>query len=54
MSWSVIPVCDPEQEDFLGCHMTGNVMCFRSGEEDMKIPGSSGRHRPVSYPDVEC
>ena len=20
--------------------MAGNVMCFRSGEEDMKIPGS--------------
>ena len=39
-SWLVIPVCDPEQEDFLGCHMAGNVICFRSGEEDMKIPGS--------------
>ena len=36
----VIPVCDPEKEDFLGCHMAGNVMCFRIGEEDMKIPGS--------------
>ena len=37
-SRSVIPVCDPEQEEFLGCHMAGNVMCFRSDEEDMKIP----------------
>ena len=34
--WSVIPVCDPEHEEFLGCHMTGNVMCFHSGEEDIK------------------
>ena len=24
---------------FFGCHMAGNVMCFRSDEEDMKIPG---------------
>ena len=39
-SRSVIPVCDPAQEDFLGCHMAGNVICFRSDEEDMKIPGS--------------
>ena len=23
-----------------GSHMAGNVMCFRSDEEDMKIPGS--------------
>ena len=29
-SRSVIPVCDPEQEEFLGCPMAGNVMCFRS------------------------
>ena len=49
-SQSIIPVCDPEQEEFLGCHMVGNVMCFRSDEEDMKIPGSvadlSGCHIP--------
>ena len=38
--WSaVIPVCDPEQEELLGCHMAGNVMRFRSEEEDRKIPG---------------
>ena len=46
----VIRVCDPEQEDFLGCHMAGNVMCFRSVEEDIKISGSvaysSGCHIP--------
>ena len=51
-SWLVIPVYDTEQEDFLGCYMAGNVMCFRSGEEDMKIPGSvadsSGCHIPFS------
>ena len=49
-SRSAIPVCDPEQEDVLGCHMAVNVMCFRSDEEDMKIPGSvadsSGCHIP--------
>ena len=49
-SWLVIPICDPEQEDFFGCHMAGNVMRFWSGEEDMKIPGSvansSGCHIP--------
>ena len=39
-SWLVIPICDPEQEGVLGCHMAGNVMCFRSGEADMKIPES--------------
>ena len=39
-SRSVIPVCDPEQEKFLGCHIAGNVMCFRSFKKDMKIPGS--------------
>ena len=39
-SQSVIPVCDPEQGEFLGYHMAGNVMFFRSDEEDMKIPGS--------------
>ena len=38
-SRSVIPVCDPEQEEFLGCHMTGNVN-VRSNEEGIKIPGS--------------
>ena len=47
-SQSVIPVCDPEYEEFWGCHMPGNVMCFQSGEEDMKISGSvadsSGYH----------
>ena len=37
---SVIPVCDPEKAAFYGCHMAGNDMCFRSGEEDMKIQGS--------------
>ena len=35
-SRSVIPVFDPEQEEFLGCHMVANVMCFRSDEEDME------------------
>ena len=49
-SRSVIQVCDPEQEEFLECHMAGNVMCFRSDVEDMKIPGSvadsSGCHIP--------
>ena len=53
-SRSVIPICDPEQEEFLGCHMAGNVMCFRSEEEDMKITGSvadsSGCHIPQKYP----
>ena len=39
-SRSVIPVCDPEQEEFLGCHAAGNVMCFQSDEGDMKIPAS--------------
>ena len=39
-SRSVISACDPEQEEFLGCHMAGNVMCFRSCVEDMKIQGS--------------
>ena len=42
--------CDPEQEEILGCHMEGTVMCFRSDEEDMKIPrsvaDSSGCHIP--------
>ena len=47
-SWSVISVCNLEKEEFLGCHMAGNIMCFRSGKEDRKIPGSvadsSGHH----------
>ena len=33
--------------------MAGNVMCFRSGEENMKIPGSvadsSGCHIPPKH-----
>ena len=39
-SRSVILVCDPEQKEYLGCHMAGNVMCFRSSEEEMIIRGS--------------
>ena len=39
-SWSVIPVCDPEQEAFLRYHMAATVICFRSVEEDRKTPGS--------------
>ena len=41
MAWwsAVIPVCNPEQEELLGCHMAGNVMRFLSEEEDRKIPG---------------
>ena len=35
-SRSVIPICVPEE--CLGCYMAGNVMCFRNGEEDRKIP----------------
>ena len=50
-SLSVIPVCNPEQEEFSGCHMAGNVMCFRSNEEDMNFQGSvadsSGCHIPA-------
>ena len=50
MNRSVTPVFDPKQEEFSGCHMAGNVMCFRSDEEDTKIPGSvadsSGCHIP--------
>ena len=50
-SRSVIPICDPEQEEYLGCHMVGNVICFRSDKEDMKIRGpvadSSGCHVPL-------
>ena len=45
-----IPVCDPEQEEFLGCYMAGNVMCFRSDEEDMKIPGSVADSRGCHIP----
>ena len=28
---TLIPVCDPEQEVFLGCNMAGNVIQFGSG-----------------------
>ena len=49
-SRSVVQVCDPEQMEFLEYQMAGNVMCFRSVEENMKIPGSvvdlSGYHFP--------
>ena len=35
---------------FLGCKIAGNATCFRSGEEEMKIPGSvadsSSHHSP--------
>ena len=50
MSRSVIPLFVPEWEEILGCHMVGNIMCFRSVKEDMTIPGSvadsSGYHIP--------
>ena len=50
MNRSGIPVCYPEQEDFLGCHMAGNIMCFLSDEEDMTIPGSVADSSGCSIP----
>ena len=34
---SVTQVCDHEKEEFLRCHMAGNVMCFRSGDENSPV-----------------
>ena len=41
---------ESEYEEFWGIHMPGNAMCFQSGDEDMKIPGSVADSRGYHIP----